>query len=208
MRWPWSRDMRVREETSFPSATIEEDAWWRPLSGGWSDKDVLPSTYLEIHNQCFEAYGSNPLARQAIEITTSMVLGSGLKMVASSPRVQRLLDRFWHDPDNHMDMRVYSLCTELALYGEQYIRIFVNPMDGTVKIGQIDPSTIDEVATDPNNVERPLRFHQRDDSVEGTWFEAGAEVVQFAINKVSNAKRGQSDLETMLVWLHRYKDWL
>jgi len=74
-----------------------------------------PSTYLELHNQCYEAYNSNPLARQAIEITTSMVLGSGLKVAAHTQRVQRLLDRFWHDPDNHMDLRVCSLCTELGL---------------------------------------------------------------------------------------------
>jgi len=37
---------------------------------------------------------------------------------------------------------------------------------------------------------------------------AGKDVVQFAINKVSNAKRGQSDLASLLVWLSRYKDWL
>jgi hypothetical protein len=284
MRWPWRKNAslatrppelgtEIREEMSYPSGTLEDFYWGRPVSGteedylwrrlsdNWYQKDVIPSTYLELHNQCYEAYNSNPLARQAIEISTSMVLGSGLKVVARSPRVQHLLDRFWHDQDNHMDLRVYSLCTELALYGEQFIRFFVNPIDGTVKIGQIDPSTIDQIVTDPENVEKPLRFHQRPvgpgfdvwsvdqtsgagspgpgvggasigpahvqvsdlgtaggpssgtrpaspTPLEGRWFEAGSEVVQFAINKVSNAKRGQSDLATMLVWLRRYKDWL
>jgi len=276
MRWPWqkaaapSAETEVREETAYPSGTLEDFYWGRPVSGteedylwrrlsdNWYQKDVLPSTYLELHNQCYEAYNSNPLARQAIEITTSMVLGSGLKVAAHTQRVQRLLDRFWHDPDNHMDLRVCSLCTELGLYGEQFIRFFVNPIDGSVKIGQIDPSTIDQIVTDPNNVEKPLRFHQRPvgpgadvwsagvgsqesgvrrsstgparfaadeppvaggpgrtdsrlpapDSPEGRWFVAGEEVIQFAINKVSNAKRGQSDLATLLVWLNRYKDWL
>lgn len=33
-------------------------------------------------------------------------------------------------------------------------------------------------------------------------------MVQFCINKVSNAKRGKSDLATLLPWLRRYKDWL
>ncbi len=33
-------------------------------------------------------------------------------------------------------------------------------------------------------------------------------LVQFCINKVSNAKRGKSDLATLLPWLRRYKDWL
>src|SRR6185437_12514466 len=96
--------------------------------------------------------------------------------------------------------------------------------------GQIDPSTIDQIVTDPENIEKPLRFHQRpvgpgfdvwnpavsgqpsalsiEGFPDGVWFDAGSEVVQFAINKVSNAKRGQSDLATMLLWLGRYKDWL
>jgi hypothetical protein len=245
MKWPWQRgtqDVPISEETNFPSGTLEDFYWgrpasgteedylWRRLSDNWYQKDVIPSTYLELHNECYESYNSNPLARQAIEITTSMVLGGGLKITARSPRVQRLRDRFWHDPDNHMDLRVYSLCTELALYGEQFIRFFVNPIDGTVKIGQIDPSTIDQIVTDPENVEKPLRFHQRPvgpasdvwspgngalppgaldaGATEGRWFEAGREVVQFAINKVSNAKRGQSDLAVIIIWLRRYKDWL
>ena len=38
--------------------------------------------------------------------------------------------------------------------------------------------------------------------------QAGKEVAHFAINKVSNAKRGKSDLATLLPWLRRYKDWL
>jgi hypothetical protein len=34
------------------------------------------------------------------------------------------------------------------------------------------------------------------------------QVMHFTINKVTNAKRGQSDLATLLPWLRRYKDWL
>ncbi len=244
MRWFWqSRDERVQEDAGSgtledfywgrPTSGTEEDYFWRRLSDNWYQKDVIPSTYLELHNQCYEAYNANPLAFQVIEITTSMVLGSGVKVIASQRRVQAVIDRFWNDPDNHMQLRIYSLCTELALYGEQFVRFFVNPFDGTVKIGQIDPSTIDEIYSNPENVEQPLRFHQRpvgpgaevwgpgrwsasrqgtlairQRSMDGRWFEAGKEVVQFAINRVSNAKRGHSDLATLLPWLRRYKDWL
>ncbi|MEO7019569.1 MAG: hypothetical protein ABI234_05410, partial [Ktedonobacteraceae bacterium] len=132
-----------------------------------------------------------------------------------------------HDPDNHMETRVYALCTELALYGEQFIRFFVNPYSGRVKIRQIDPSIIDEIETDPDDIETVLRFHRRPvgpsatqpgdpapispskpQNFEGEWFQAGSEMMQFCINKVSNAKRGKSDLATLLPWLRRYKDWL
>lgn len=96
-----------------------------------------------------------------------------------------------------------------------------------MKIRQIDPSLIDEIETDPDDIETILRFHRRSvgarstsprdpapipirdqSGFEGEWFQADNEVVQFCINKVSNAKRGKSDLATLLPWLRRYKDWL
>ena len=205
----------------------EEDYYWRRLSDNWYAKDLIPGTYLEIHNACYEAYNANPLAFAIIEITTSFVLGKGVTLAASDPTIQRVLLDFWNDPDNHMETRVYSLCTELSLYGEQFIRYYVNRMNGRVKIRQIDPSIIDEIETDPNDIETVLRFHKRpigpsatapgdpvpltihdSPGLEGEWFQAGTEVEQFCINKVSNAKRGRSDLATLLPWLRRYKDWL
>lgn len=205
----------------------EEDYYWRRLSDNWYQKDVIPSTYLEIHNLCYEAYNANPLAFAIIEMTTSFVLGKGIVIAAADAQVQQVLMDFWRDPSNHMDDRVYALCTELSLYGEQFIRFFVNKYDGRVQIRQIDPSLIDQIETDPEDIETPLRFHRRpigpsatlpgtipvvapidNYNPDGVWYNAGSEIMQFAINKVSNAKRGKSDLATLLPWLRRYKDWL
>src|SRR5579883_2333974 len=234
----------------------EEDYYWRRLSDNWYQKDVIPSTYLEIHNQCYEAYNANPLANYIIEITTNFVLGNGIAVRAENRRVQRVIDAFWSHPDNHMQTRVYSLCTELSLYGEQFIRFFVNPYDGTVKIRQIDPSMVDQIETDPQDIETVVRVHVRPqgpgqnvwssnfgnvsatglnttgpetaapaansyaagypvggpsttpDPTMGEWLAVPDQVFHFAINKVSNAKRGKSDLATLLPWLRRYKDWL
>ncbi len=223
-------------------AGMEEDYYWRRLSDNWYQKDVIPSTYLEIHNQCYEQFNANPIASYIVELMTNFVLGTGVTVTARNKKVQRLIDAFWEDPDNHMPTRVYSLCTELSLYGEQFIRFFVNRFNGTVKIAQIDPSLIDQIETDPDNIERTIRFHQRpvgpggamwsatapiggvqppaptleptgasypgDAVMAGKWFTAGEDVIQFKINSVSNAKRGKSDLATLLPWLRRYRDWL
>jgi hypothetical protein len=205
----------------------EEDYYWRRLSDNWYQKDPIPSTYLELHNACYEAYNANPLAFAVIEMTTSFVLGKGITLSANAPAVLQALQDFWYDPDNHMETRIYALCTELALYGEQFIRFYVNKIDGSVKIRQVDPSIIDQIETDPDDIETVLRFHRRpvgpsatqpgdpapvtsqeQRNFEGEWFMAGSEMMQFCINKVSNAKRGKSDLATLLPWLRRYKDWL
>ena len=206
----------------------EEDYLWRRLSDNFYQKDVIPSTYLEIHNQCYEAYNANPLAFAIIELTTSFVLGEGIAVSANNKRVQQVIDAFWDNPENRMEERVYSLCTELALYGELFIHFFVNQYDGSVVIRQIDPSLIDQIETDPEDIEKPLRYHRRPIGqtmsatsgdppnfdptkpmdTQGQWFVAGKEILHIAINKVSNAKRGKSDLATLLPWLRRYKDWL
>jgi hypothetical protein len=249
--WPWSKPQqnkdtqRVQEQINPTywsgsqtqedwywgwngAGGVEEDYLWRRLSDVYYQKDVIPAIYLEIHNACYEAYRANPLAFAIIELTTSFVLGEGITVSANNKRVQQVIDKFWYNPENHMDERIYNLCTELSLYGEQFVHYFVNQYDGSVVIRQIDPSLIDEIETDPEDVEKQRRFHRRplgqvyaasgdpppvnvirqETDTQGAWFIAGKEVQHFTINKVSNAKRGQSDLATLLPWLRRYKDWL
>jgi hypothetical protein len=200
-------------------AGLEEDRFWRRLSDSWAQKDVLPSTYLELHNECYEAYNANPLANAVVEMGVNFVLGEGLTLSASHPRVQKLLTAFWNDPSNRMGERQYQLATELSLYGELFVRFFVG-RHGRVTIRQIDPSLIDDIETDPEDIETELRVHRRateivvsgveptPEPVPGVWLQVPDDVVHFAVNKVSNAKRGKSDLATLLPWLRRYKDWL
>lgn len=210
----WGHErQRVSEQYSPPpwkyiSSPSEDDYAWRSLADNYAPKDLVPSAYLALHQQAYEAYHANPLAFAIIETTTSFVLGRGIKLDASHTRVQRVLDDFWQA--NSMDERVYAISNELALYGELFVRYFVNPFDGGVKVRLTDPSLIDQIESDPEDIETPLRFHRRslDDSGEGVWFQAGSEMQHFAINKVSNAQRGNSDLTPLLPWLRRYKDWL
>jgi hypothetical protein len=212
--WFWGR---------INTSGSEEDYYWRRLSDNWAHKDLLPSTYLDIHNQCFEAYNANPLANAIVEMGVNFTLGDGLIIAAKHPDVQSLLDDFWHDPDNAMPLRQFSIALELSLFGELFIRFFVNSFSGHTKIAMIDPILVDELETDPDNIEHLIRIHRRatsttgttdmvpmptDPGMKGQWFSVPSEVMHFAVNKVTNAKRGKSDLATLLPWLRRYKDWL
>ena len=130
-----------------------------------------------------------------------------------------MIDGFWHDPDNRMDERAYSLLTELSLYGEQFVRFFVDPLTGRTVVRQLDPLYVTEIETDAEDLERPLRYRYVPPDpvlaasngatipIDGTWVPA-AEVEAFAVNKVSHALRGRSDLATLLPWLRRYQEWL
>ena len=200
------------------SAHTVEDRGYRTLLTPQTERDLPPADRRALLLEVYEAYLTNPLAHAVIELGTNFVLGGGVRVVAEDQRVQRIIDDFWQDADNRMDERIYALLTELALYGEQFVRFFVDPLTGRTVVRQLDPLYVTEIETDPEDVERPLRYRYAPPPFNGraapgplpaddTWI-AAHEIEAAAVNKVSNATRGRSDLSTLLPWLRRYKDWL
>ena len=175
------------------------------------DRDELHGAALL--RAAYQAYLTNPLAYAVCEQTTSFVLGGGVQVIAKDPRVQRVVDRFWHDPENDMPLRVYALHTELCVFGEQFIRFFVDTLTGRTLIRQLDPLYITAIETHPDDVEKPLRYrYQPPTSLASPdpreqWIPA-RDILHVTINRVSGALRGRSDLATLLPWLRRYTEWL
>src|SRR5438093_5970687 len=110
-RWwrPWSRrDAAAAGGAQAPGAqravreaAPDEDRGWRAAwtpSGG-TERDLPPSDWRGLLLEAYEAYCANPLAYAVIEQSTNFVLGGGVRVVAQDARVQRAIDRFWHDPD-------------------------------------------------------------------------------------------------------------
>jgi hypothetical protein len=187
------------------SSTPAEDRGFRALAlaGARTDRDLPPAQWRALLEEAYLAYCTNPLAYAIVEMGVNFILGGGVRLEAAGPPAQRVLDRFWEDPQNHMAERVYMLATELALYGELFVRFFTDPPSGRTVIRTIDPLRITAIETHPEDLERHLRY-QLD---AATWIDA-LEVECFQVNRVSNALRGRSDLATVLPWLRRYKEWL
>ena len=197
MRFPF-RISRAQETQSRD----EEDALFRVVGPRLSDKDLTPATYQELHAAAYEAYTGNPLAFRIVETLTAYLWGRGPTVSAEDPSAQAALHDFWRASD--MNRRGRAIVRELHLYGEQFLRWLP---DGTV--WQMDPSSVDELATDPANAQVVARIHQAaPDGGPGTWYAVPDEVQHFAIHKVSNALRGRSTLWVLLPWLRRYREWL
>ncbi len=190
---------------------------------GWLRASALGATPLnpdrdELHGEAllraaYEAYTTNPLAYAVAEHITDFVVGSNPQVIATDPRVQKVIDRFWHDEENNMPLRVYAIHTELSVYGEQFIRFFVDRITGRTIIRPLDPLYITAIDTSPTDREHPLRYLYKPPGVfgdavaEDTWIPSH-DILFVAINKVSSALRGRSDLAPILPWIRRYTDWL
>lgn len=204
----WVRPVRLR-----PARESESDTGWR-IAGGAAPVGRVAgdSSRLQALDDAYEAYCTNPLAYAVIEQGTNFVVGGGVRVVAQEKSVQTVIDRFWEDRENAMGTRVYSIQTELALFGEQFIRYFVEEGTGRVVVRQLDPAAVVSIETAPDDVEKAVRYRYLTGGtdlgrVDGVWIPA-AEIDHFAVNRVSNGLRGRSDLATVLPWIMRYKDWL
>ncbi len=189
-------------------AVAAEDFGYRQVTGNAETRDDPLWDHQRLLREVYEAYVTNPLAYAVIDVQANFVLGGGVRIDCADAAVQDVADAFWRHPDNSMDTRIYSLYTELALYGEQFVRIFTDPLTGDVRLRQLDPLLIDQIETAPEDIEQVLRYRVKGVGQEPGYWVAGGEMEHFTINRVSNALRGRSDLAPLLPWLKRYRDWL
>lgn len=104
-------------------------------------------------------YETNPLGKRILEIVRDFCLGEGVTVASQAKddddreAQQAVIDRFWQDPVNTVDIRLYDRVLELGLFGEACWPVAVNPANGHVRWGYVDPGQVADVVCDPLNHE-------------------------------------------------------
>lgn len=224
------KETPLREAAPSIGVTIDADEDnWRPLSGD-TKRDLSPVSQQRMRDMALYLWESNLLANRLIELPLAYMLAEGVTLRCGDDDNQALLKRFWRDPINNMDIKIIKKVRELAIFGEQCYPTFVNEHSGHVRLGYLDPALIATVVIDPDNPEQPIGivtvkdkkgvarryrvivngpedvFTKRTQEIRTT-FEDG-EAFYFAINDLSNGRRGRSDLLAQIDWLDGYDQFL
>jgi hypothetical protein len=93
----------------------------------------------------------NALAQWMIEVVVDFVWGEGGAIAASDADVNDVLKAFWTDPVNKLGLRLDDWTRELGLQGELILPVFVNKVDGHVRLGYIPPEHVEDIIPDPDN---------------------------------------------------------
>ena len=139
------------------SAAGGGSSYYRRLSA--SNRDLTPLADSKARELAFYLYDANPLAKRILEIVRDYVVGEGVEVTAQDEEddrreaIQAVLDRFWQDPLNKMDLKLGDKVLELGLFGEQCYPVAMNPKDGHVRLGYVDPAIIDRFVNEPGNAE-------------------------------------------------------
>lgn len=210
-------------------ADLEQHQWRRLTGTGVRELPV--ATWQRQVEVCYWLWKVNPLGNWIIETLTALAAGKGFEYTAENDQVKELLDDFWFDAVNRMDVKLEQKTRELFLYGLQCWPVFVAPQTGRVRLGMVDPAQISEVYADPHNAE--VLIGVRVQSHDGTAARVmrtiltgetetvvseqaramretfdGGECFLFSINRVSNDPYGTSDLFVIADWLQEYEDFV
>lgn len=207
----------------------EDDGQWRRLTGD-TGRDLSPLTQERMQRIAASLWESNLVANRLVELMVCYILAEGVRLSCKNEDYQKLLNRFWRDPINDMPTKLPEKVRELSLFGEQCYPVFVNDINGAVKLGYLDPKLIATVVMDPDNPSQVIGIVTKKDKqgrarryrviINGAEdnFTARTQEIRksfvdgecwyLTINKMSAGSRGRSDLLAQADWLDAYDQFL
>ena len=228
----------VREAASPVLFSGSDEQGFRRISQTASTRDLAPPMQERMQQVSYYLYVTNPLAHRTVELLKDFVVGEGIQFKAEDEGVRQVLEEFWNDPVNNLDLNMESYVRELSMFGEQLWVVASNPISGAVRIGYVDPAHIEavEYATlemlagravavpiavtlkplatapgqshDPQAATRLEVVHLDEDPDSPTFGRLTGECFYWAINKARAASRGISDLFAAADWVDGYDQML
>lgn len=215
--------LKLQEQSPVLDGIDKDDYLYRSLSV--SPKDITPYIWERQEKIAYYLFLTNPICLRIIETAKDFTVGDGIEFHAEEPAVQKVLERFWDDELNYMELRQFDMALELSLSGEQIIVPTVNEIDGSVIIESLDPLQVAKVEYMKKNRNIPDKLHLKRTSIEDK--EKMLSVIRtdrypfsddygrlvgdaffFAVNKVTQASRGHSDVMALLDWMEGYDEYL
>jgi hypothetical protein len=143
---------RIVREAASPGLLFGMDPeGYRPIGpqrgfgSALSPRDLNPPLHTRMQQVAYYLYLINPLAHRIVEYTKNYVVSDGVTVRAAEPAVGQVIAQFWNDPINRMDFMLPESVKELSIFGEQCWLAAVNPVNGRVRLGYLDPAEIEAI---------------------------------------------------------------
>ena len=173
---------------------------------------------IEHYRDALHAWRENPMIRRIVNVIADFVLSDDLIITSPNENMQAFIDAFWHDPENHMPLRLSEMLQEQSRSGDLFVVLFMNKENGMSYIRFITKDQVEEIVCAPTDWEKEIKIIQIDATQESgrkTWITPAKArknsrdvILHFPINRPIGAKFGESDVGTILKWASRYSTML
>lgn len=188
------------------------------MAGPWS-KQLYQQQFLEMHAKAFEAINHNPAAKRIIHLTRDFLFGPGLNHSILNPGVDEVWSEFV-ERTGFYDELAESIYPDMSWAGELELNFYDNkPFKGGTDYRMVDPSTILDVITDPEDIQSVYYYHQQYATAMQQYVTGNIPTTKYIIRQIPAGdilhvklnvskyeKRGRSDLFSILGWVKRLKD--
>ena len=190
---------------------------YRRLMGGQRLRDLLGVDQVRMFEVAYWMWDNSAMTKGLASMDRAFLFGEPVTIEAADEDVQVIVDRFWDDPENNMNIEYPNLAMWLGLLGEQCWPVTVYPQNGACVLGYEDPSEIADIYTSRLNKKtavqvemagdggRPGKKYQvvriDRDPRSKTYGKLVGECFFFAINHPPNSPRGRSDFLTLFDWI-------
>jgi len=208
-----------RAKASLPiSASYDpNNEGYRPLTGGQQLRELQAVDQTRMQEIAYFMFDSSPMTRRLARMDKTFMFGEPVSFNHNDDEAQKILDRFWKDPDNKLHLDFADMIMWLGLLGEQCWPVDVNPHNGHVTLKYVDPVSIAAVLVNPNNIKQAVRvdlqgnggrpgakmaiIRQDKNAMSRDYGRLVGECFYYAINKPFNAPRGRSDYLALFDWI-------
>jgi len=215
----------VKEEIDRARAALPITANYDPNNegyrrmggGGQNLRDLMPMAQDRMFEIAYFMFDSSAMTRRMARMDKGFLFAEPITVTSEDEDVQDIIDRFWHDPENNMDLDLPDQVMWLSLLGEQLWPVEVNPHNGHVTLGYVDPSQISKVWVNRMNIKHAVRVDlmgdggragkklaviRRDNNINSkTYGRMQGDCFFWRINKPPSGSRGRSDFLTLFDWI-------
>ena len=219
----WERE-RAKADIPISVGYDPNNEGYRRLSGqAISQRDLTPMVQARMQEIAYYMYDTSGFLRRAAHMDRSFLFSEPIKIESDSEAVLEILQRFWNDPENQMDLNFPEWCMWGGILGEQLWPVEVNSANGHVRLLYRDPSEIKDVWVNPLNVLQRMQVEtmgavgrpgpkyaviRPDWNIRSkTYGRLVGDCFFMTLNHPPNAARGRSDYLTLFDWfdgLERY----
>lgn len=192
---------------------------YTPLIGTPFYKQLYLSDYWEMHSKCFWYSNYSGIAKMIVDMKRNFVLGKGFS-ISFRKEGQKGQDAWKaYEDRSNIQEEIRNWHDDLTKFGENIIRKI--PTANGIIHRSIDPSTIWEIVTDPENILDIKYYHQQYNTQYQLFTAAGAPSSKYVINQLppqmmihtkvnvtSYEKRGRSDLLAPLLYFKYFEDYM
>lgn len=173
-------------------------------------------------------YVTSGLVKRFIDDSVNFIVSDGITLSVENDTEKedalQILNEFWNDSYNNMDIRLPDRIASLCLLGELCLPVSVNKHTGKVVLSFIDTQNIHEVETirDFPEIAAAVKLsgiagrsgkilsviREETNGMNKNYGLLVGECFYFAINKMPNVARGYSDLVQLFDFVEAYEDGL